>query len=248
MIKGKCRKHGELIEGITGFKYASKTTEIGYRLKCKICFEERTKNYKKNNINVTKPEDLKGFCRKHGELNNENGIICFDPHSIKGYRIRCKECVHKTRIKSYIKNKEKNIQYAADWKKANREKINVQVREDRKNNPEKYRKWENDYYNKKRDQISLSTSLRARNLTKDFYDKMMEEQQYKCAICKQPETRMARDGKTITRLCIDHDHDTNDVRALLCHDCNTMLGKAKDSPELLIEAAHYLVDFKGWTI
>ena len=75
----------------------------------------------------------------------------------------------------------------------------------------------------------------------------MQEQDNKCAICKQSEKRIARDGKTITRLCIDHDHDTNEVRALLCHDCNSGLGKFMDSPELLIEAAYYLVDFKGWT-
>ena len=85
------------------------------------------------------------------------------------------------------------------------------------------------------------------NFSKERFDKMMLEQNGKCKICKQEETRMARDGKTITRLCIDHDHDSNEVRALLCHDCNTALGKMKDCPELLIEAAYYLVDYKGWT-
>jgi hypothetical protein len=246
MIKGTCRKHGPLDE-ITGFRYASKTTPSGFRLKCKKCFDERINNYLEENKNCELPDEIKGFCRKHGSLNNDSGFICLDKSLPSGYRIRCKECTHRLQITRYVNNRQEKIDKAQVWKKENRGRINEQVREDRRNNPEKYKKWHSDYYAKNRDKLSFQESLRARNLKKDFYDKMMEEQENKCKICKQPETRMARDGKTITRLCIDHDHDTNEVRALLCHDCNTMLGKAKDSPELLIEAAYYLVDHKGWT-
>lgn len=247
MISGTCRKHGKLDE-MTGFRYASKTALSGYRLKCLQCFNDRIDNYRESNFDIPKPEDIKGFCRKHGELDSEKGFICLDKTLPEGYRIRCKECSHNIRANSYTNNREKYIENAANWKKENRERINAQVREDVKNNPDKHKKWRSDHYARHRDRISLNSSLIQRGIDKDFYEKMLKEQNNKCAICNQEETRMARDGKTITRLCIDHDHDTNAVRSLLCHDCNSGLGKFKDLPELLLKAADYLIAHKGWTI
>lgn len=38
----------------------------------------------------------------------------------------------------------------------------------------------------------------------------------------------------------DHDHSTGAFRGWLCSNCNTGLGRFKDSPELLEKAADYL--------
>jgi hypothetical protein len=38
----------------------------------------------------------------------------------------------------------------------------------------------------------------------------------------------------------DHDHSTGEFRGWLCFDCNTGLGKFKDSPALLQKAVDYL--------
>lgn len=48
-----------------------------------------------------------------------------------------------------------------------------------------------------------------------------------------------------TSLYVDHDHVTGAVRALLCHNCNFMLGHAKDRPDLLMVAAAYLVQYSN---
>lgn len=70
---------------------------------------------------------------------------------------------------------------------------------------------------------------------KDFtysdYEKLLEEQEYRCAIC-------SKTGATH----VDHDHETGKVRAVLCGGCNKGLGHFVDSPDLLRKAAKYLED------
>lgn len=60
-----------------------------------------------------------------------------------------------------------------------------------------------------------------------------------CDLCGRPEAE-TRGG----RLCVDHDHASGAVRALLCHDCNTGLGKFQDDPELLRKAALYVERYR----
>ena len=70
------------------------------------------------------------------------------------------------------------------------------------------------------------------------YGNMLVAQGGKCAICDRPETHM-RSG-TVKALAVDHDHRTGKIRALLCSDCNTGLGKFQDDPKVLLAAAEYL--------
>lgn len=87
--------------------------------------------------------------------------------------------------------------------------------------------------------------IRNRNLKKKFgitlinYNTMLENQNYVCAICNQPEKRVHNNGK-ISALCVDHDHQTGKIRGLLCYGCNVSLGRFKDNPELLKRALKYI--------
>lgn len=65
------------------------------------------------------------------------------------------------------------------------------------------------------------------------YDRMYHEQEGCCMICgvHQSET---------DRFHVDHDHETDAVRALLCSHCNKGLGQFKDDPDKLRRAADYL--------
>lgn len=40
--------------------------------------------------------------------------------------------------------------------------------------------------------------------------------------------------------CIDHNHNTGEVRGMLCSNCNIMLGLGKDSADILSKGAEYL--------
>lgn len=68
----------------------------------------------------------------------------------------------------------------------------------------------------------------------------LEEQDYKCAICKTSGFKMKDDH--ISGMNLDHCHKTKHPRALLCHNCNRGLGLFQDSPETLRSAARYLED------
>ena len=70
-------------------------------------------------------------------------------------------------------------------------------------------------------------------LTQEDYERMYQVQEGKCAIC----------GAHHEKLLVDHDHqdEAGQVRALLCHNCNTALGHVKDSIRTLLDAVKYLI-------
>jgi len=75
-------------------------------------------------------------------------------------------------------------------------------------------------------------------ITLDEYDKLFEEQNGVCAICKQPETKKHITG-AIYRLSVDHNHRNKKVRGLLCKRCNIILGQLEvdDKGVELLQAA-----------
>lgn len=77
-------------------------------------------------------------------------------------------------------------------------------------------------------------------ITLNDYNRMHEQQGGVCAICQLPERLKDTRRKTLRKLAVDHCHATGKVRALLCSDCNTTLGKFKDDPALFDTAAAYL--------
>ncbi|MEV4454346.1 endonuclease VII domain-containing protein [Microbispora sp. NPDC049633] len=62
----------------------------------------------------------------------------------------------------------------------------------------------------------------------------IEEQQGKCAIC--PRGIGADDPRTH----VDHDHESGNVRGILCHYCNLALGYMEDDAERMRRAAEYI--------
>lgn len=77
---------------------------------------------------------------------------------------------------------------------------------------------------------SRQKTLKSYGLTVEQYDKLVEQQEGKCAIC----------GRVPDRLVVDHSHETGVVRGLLCRTCNAALGIFNDDPAVVIAAARYL--------
>jgi hypothetical protein len=74
----------------------------------------------------------------------------------------------------------------------------------------------------------------------DEFNRMKEEQDNKCLICKNPEVAIHPRKKTIQDLSVDHCHKNGTIRGLLCTQCNNGLGRFKDNIDLLQSAIEYL--------
>ena len=69
-------------------------------------------------------------------------------------------------------------------------------------------------------------------LSPEQYKSLLSTQNGLCKICFQEETVKDRHGRTLS-LSVDHCHTTGRIRGLLCSNCNTLLGRARDSVHIL---------------
>jgi Recombination endonuclease VII len=81
------------------------------------------------------------------------------------------------------------------------------------------------------------------SITLDEYVALAEAQNECCAICgnvglASRELVTIADRKYV--LAVDHCHKDGQVRGLLCTRCNSLLGMARDSEEILMAAVRYL--------
>lgn len=76
-------------------------------------------------------------------------------------------------------------------------------------------------------------------VTIEWWEALFNSQERKCAVCKSDDPA---DGKG--RWHTDHNHDTGEIRGILCANCNKALGHAKDDPSRLRMLAEYLEERK----
>jgi len=72
--------------------------------------------------------------------------------------------------------------------------------------------------------------LKKYKISEEDYDNLYKEQEGKCKIC----------NVHYNSLVIDHNHNTNQVRSLLCDNCNTGIGMLKENIEIMKSAIEYL--------
>ncbi len=89
----------------------------------------------------------------------------------------------------------------------------------RKKNPDKYRE---------------QRLQKVYGLTLSDYQTILDEQGGGCAICGATTNANGR------RLSVDHNHETGQIRGVLCSNCNTGIGHLRDSRDILLAAIAYL--------
>lgn len=142
----------------------------------------------------------------------------------------CKICAKEWRLN----NRATTRAQSRRWRLANPEKARASIDRwvlvNKDHLAEKKRKWRVENAEKVR-VYQRKCKLRAYSLTPREYEELLVAQGGGCAICgDQP------DGN----LSVDHDHETGEVRGLLCRPCNLGLGCMRDDLDVMSSAAMYL--------
>ena len=120
---------------------------------------------------------------------------------------------------------EKNISDFYTGRKDCKDCKNAAARQWRKDNPE----------NVARHLVRMRerTKERRYGITQEQFNQMLLNQNSKCKIC-------SNDFKSSKDTHIDHCHNTNKVRGLLCNNCNMALGQFNDNTDNMDNAIRYL--------
>lgn len=193
----------------------------------------------KRNSYVTSIIQVCTRCKKEKSLNDFNK----SKRKKSGRLSQCKDCSKSYHVEYYVKNKPKILARNQKWIEENRKRYvaNQKESDHRRyldNREEMLDRQNTNQDRRKKVRFGL---LQRYGLTLEDYEHILELQGGMCAICKGPETRKSRLGRTYS-LGVDHDHDTGIIRGLLCFNCNFALGKLSDSSEVLFRAAYYLLE------
>jgi hypothetical protein len=144
--------------------------------------------------------------------------------------------------------KEKIKKYNAFYYKKHKKKHNAHSKAYYENNKESCKACQKRYAFARKEGISIKKRAehlkRAYGITIEQYDTMLKNQEGKCLICSEFETVIdPRTGK-VKSLSVDHNHETGEIRGLLCRRCNIGLSYFKESSGLLKRASFYLESYK----
>jgi hypothetical protein len=133
--------------------------------------------------------------------------------------------------------RERNRERSRRYRERHPDRVKTSYAKWKASTPRDQRAYMADYYRANRDKYLAyaRTSGRARRLAKygltiAEYDALLADQHGTCAIC----------AGTPRYFVIDHDHETNRVRGLLCNRCNLAIGALGDTHESLVRAVAYL--------
>lgn len=162
-------------------------------------------------------------CRKCG-LTKPIDEFYRAPGMRDGRRNDCKACNLAAKHERYLADPQAAIARVKRWQQKN---------------PERYRE------NQRRMRSTPEGKERQRaghlkrkyGITLAQYDELLARQGGRCAICR-------RGPRPDISLHLDHDHESGELRGILCFRCNNALGDFDDDPTLLQAALRYLRRFQ----
>jgi hypothetical protein len=166
--------------------------------------------------------------------------------SFAKYRAKNREKEIKRSKQYYDDNHASQLTRAKIYRRKNKEKINRGVKIYYMNHKEKIAVYNKEYRAAHREEASEKARkyrLKQRyGIGADIYDSLFKEQKGCCAICGLPQEGFKKN------LAVDHNHETKKVRALLCHNCNLIIGNSKENTDILHKVILYLTKHKNDTI
>jgi predicted RNase H-like nuclease (RuvC/YqgF family) len=154
-----------------------------------------------------------------------------------------KEKVKQKQKKYYEKNKETIKAKSKIYN--NKPEIKLKNACYKENNKEKLQLQNKKWYLKNKEHVAKTNKIyrlkRKYNLTLEDWDNLLKSQNNQCKICSIDFSYDTHNTKPF----VDHCHNTNNVRGMLCHLCNAGLGYFKDNVDVLQKATKYLNNFNG---
>lgn len=141
----------------------------------------------------------------------------FQPSIVVAGCGQCRACKRAAK-KDYELRNRKKVNAAHRRRRSGNERHKAVARKWWRTNPEKLRTY----------------NLKRYRLTSSEYDALLTEQGGVCACCGAIENG---NGK---RFYVDHDHESGQVRGLVCHKCNAGIGALGDTLEGVQRAVDYL--------
>ena len=134
----------------------------------------------------------------------------------------------------YEDNKENVLKQKREHYAKNKKKYSKRAKKYRANNSEKIKKVKKCYTATHKKETKNLNLKRCYGITIEQYDQMFNVQEGKCKVCGKDQSELKQP------LSVDHNHTTGKVRGLLCPNCNTILGHAKDDTDILQKVINYL--------
>jgi hypothetical protein len=174
------------------------------------------------------PEVERARRKANYEANKERRLA-----QMKAYREAHREELKAKAAAKYERTREQVLERMRDYYEANKEECKARSMAHYEANREHHTKRRHEWTKANPDR-ALDTKLRRNyGITLQQYAVMLEEQGGTCAICRTDDW-----GKRGP--CVDHNHTTNKVRAILCGRCNTAIGQLRENPAIIRAAADYI--------
>jgi hypothetical protein len=156
-------------------------------------------------------------CKRCGLEFDHTGFYV-DRTANDGRRAICKGCDRAANFAWYEANRQRAIDAAREWQRRN---------------PERYRETQERYNARRKSEYRADHLRRNFGFTLEEYDAILAAQDGRCGICGDEPAP----GQF---LHVDHDHESGDVRGLLCVRCNNGCGQFRENPQLLMKALDYV--------
>jgi hypothetical protein len=136
-----------------------------------------------------------------------------------GHRSDCKACNLARKKVWYAQNRDAVIAKVKSWQRATTE-------------VGRYNAYQRAYRRTRTQEMREGHLRRTFGITQADYEALLTRQGGGCGICGRTPGKVS--------LHVDHDHETGEIRGLLCVGCNNALGQLHDDPVLLYRAADYV--------